>query len=180
MEKLNFYRIKTSWVAEKADGNLTKVKTEELVHAVNYTDAEKVAYAIVQDQNRTKFGDIEIEILKTKIEDLAYDNVLLQDENLVEGLVYNYFAEPDDSGVGLYAVKVMFIEIDERSGKEKRTNSTIYIPAVSNANAVDSLHLYLKKCGEMREYVVRDVKYDKAEAILWSVDVHKAKTNQTE
>ena len=46
---LDFYRIKTEWTRERENGELAKVKTEELVMVISYTEAEKVAYSIVED-----------------------------------------------------------------------------------------------------------------------------------
>ena len=52
----NYYRIKTDWLAEQEDGKLQKTKTEELVFASSYTEAEKVAYALAEKYERAKFG----------------------------------------------------------------------------------------------------------------------------
>ena len=175
-EGFDFYRIKTEWVSEKEGGNLTKIKTEELVYAANYTEAEKVAYAIAESQNRAQFGCFSIEIIKTKINELVYNDVLVQDEMLISGLVCNFFQEDEDSGVGLYCVKVMFISEDEKTGKEKRTNENIYIPAASNIEAAQSVRKHLKAVGETREFVIRDTRFDRAASILWPLDIHQSKT----
>jgi hypothetical protein len=176
----NYYRIKTDWTAEKQDGNLTKTKTEELVLASSYTEAEAVAYAIAEDQNRTQFNSsIGIEITKTKIKELLYNDTLSCDNKLIAGLIQNYFEEADNTGVGLYAVKVMYIELDEKTGKEKQSNDTIYVPSTSNADASDFVNQYLKKV-ETRDYVIRDIKFDKAEAILWSPEIHQEKIKRYE
>lgn len=177
-ENFDFYRIKTEWTAEKEDGNLSKIKTEELVYVSSYTDAERVAYAIAENQNRWRFGDVNIDIQKTKINELVYNDVLAQDNNLTMGLVCNFFQESEDTGVGLYCIKVMFISEDEKTGKEKRTNENIYIPASSNIEAAQFLRKHLKNAGETREYVIRDTKFDRAEAILWPVEIHENKTRQ--
>ena len=95
----DFYRIKTDWTSEKEDGNLSKIKTEELVYASSYTEAERVAYAIAENQNRTQFSGINIEIVKTKINELVYNDVLAQDDVLILGLVCNFFQESEDTGV---------------------------------------------------------------------------------
>ncbi len=175
-EGFDFYRIKTEWTSEREGGALAKVKTEELVYASSYTEAEKVAYVIAENQNRTQFGSINIEIVKTKINELVYNDVLAQDGELTSGLVCNFFEEGEDTGVGLYCVKVMFIDVDEKTGKEKRTNDNIYVPAVSNVEAAQFVRAYLTKVGEQREFIVRDTKFDRAEAILWPTDVHQEKT----
>lgn len=180
MNGFDFYRIKTEWTAERESGDLAKVKTEELVYASSYTEAEEVALAISDKENRTQFSTVNIEIIKTKINELVLTPTLKQDPELTLGLVCNYFEEGEDTGVGLYSVKVMFIEIDEKTGKEKRSNDNIYVPAISNSDATEFVKKYLKKVGETRDFIVRDTKFDKAEAIFWPTDVHQEKVNQLE
>lgn len=171
----DYYRIKTEWVSEREGGALSKVKTEELVYASSYTEAEKVAYEIAEKENRTQFGSVNIEIIKTKISELVYSDVLCQDHELISNLICNYFTEGEDTGMGLYCVKVMFIEIDEKTAKEKRTNDNIYVPATSNIHAAQFVRSYLEKVGEGRDFTIRDTKFDKAEAILWPTDVYQEK-----
>ena len=127
----DFYRIKTEWTSEREGGALAKTKTEELVYASSYSEAEKVAYALAENQNRTQFGSISIEILKTKITELVYNNVLTQDTELTAGLVCNFFEEAVDTEVGLYCVKVMYMVVDEKTGK-----LYIYPPSYSDENSV--------------------------------------------
>lgn len=179
-EGFDYFRIKTEWTAEKENGSLSKVKTEELVLASNYTEAEKVAYAIAEDQNRTQFSSsIDIDIVKTKISELLYNDTLVHDETLIAGLVNNYFEESDSTGVGLYAVKVMYIEVDEKTGKERYPVETIYTPAVSTVGAADFVKRFLNT-NETRDFVIRDAKFDKAEAILWPTDIQESKVNMFE
>lgn len=172
---LNFYRIKTEWIAEGEKGALERTKTEELVYATSYTEAETVAYAIAEDQNRSKFGSFSIEIIKTKIEDVLFNDILAQDDKPLNGLICNFFEEGEESGVGLYAVKVIFFVQDEKTGKVKKTNQTYFVPATSNSDATMRIDRYLG--GTMSEYVIRDTKFDRAAAIYWPVDVHQNKVN---
>lgn len=178
METFNYFRIKTEWTAEQEDGGLKKVKTEELVYASCYTEAEKVAYELIERYNRTKFGSANFEIIKTKISELLYNNILQTDNELICGLLTSFFEEADDTGVGLYQVKVYYTEVDEKSGKEKHSNETIFTPAKSNSDATDYVLSYLKKVGETRDYVVRDTRFDRAEAILWSPEVFNQQVNK--
>ena len=167
MNGFNYYRLKMCWQGEGDDGGITKIKTEELVYATSYTEAEKIAYALIEQENRAQHGDVSLEIVKTKIEELVYNDILQKDEQLTEGFVNSYFQESDDSGTGLYGVKVMFIRVDERTGKEKRTHSVIYTPAKSNADASAIINNYLKNSVERGEAVIRDAKFDNIVAILW-------------
>jgi hypothetical protein len=176
----DYYRIKTEWTAERKDGCLAKIKTEELVLVSSYTEADKVAYEIAENQNRMQFStSINVEIVKTKIREMLCNSTLCHDNDLTAGLICNYFEEGEDTGVGLYAVKVMYLELDEKTGKEKRSNDTIYTPAISNIDAFGSVERFLQK-NEMRDFVIRDTKFDKAEAIFWSPEVHKEKLQLSE
>lgn len=180
MNGFDFYRIKTEWTSERDGGELSKVKTEELVYASSYTDAESTAIDIAENQQRSKFGSINYEIVKTKINELVYTPVLKQEPDLTNGLICNYFEEGEDTGVGLYCVRVMFIEVDEKTGKEKRSNENIYIPASSINHATELVRQYLKKIGEVRDFIVRDTKFDKTSAIFWPVNVHQEKVKLAE
>ena len=173
---MDYYRIKTEYTEEMNDGSLSKIKVEDLVFATSYTEAEKVAYALIEDLARTQFSEtISFEIVRTKIEEVLYSPILTNDKKLIAGLVYNYFVEDEDSGVGLYAVKVLFIETDEK-GKTRKTNEVIYTPATSSANASLIIHEHLKAI-ETRDFLIRDIKFDKAESILWPSETYQSKCN---
>ena len=176
-KELNYFRIKTECTVELPDGALAKKKIEELVLATNYSEAEALVHAIIASLNRTQFGSVNYEIVKTKIGDVNFNDVLTQDET-IQGFVCNCFAEDESTGVGLYNVKVDFFTIDEKSAKERKTTENFYVPALSNADATNRVQRYLKTT--MSEFVIRDAKFDKAEAIYWPIDVHKSKVEAFE
>ncbi len=178
MKGFNYYRIKMEWLSEKEDKSLAKTKTEELVFASSYSEAESVAYALIERNERARFGSVNFEIIKTKISELLYSNALEEDETTLKGLITSYFAESDTSGVGMYRVRVLYITIDEKTGKEKRSTENIFTPAMSNTDAASIVLNYLQRVGETRDYVVRDTSYDKAEAILWPVEVFNSQVNK--
>lgn len=172
-ETSNYYRIKTEWTKEAADGQLQKAKTEELVYATSYSEAEATAYALIEAENREQYSDASIEIIKTKISEMLYNETLDHDDSLINGLVCNFFAEGEDSGVGIYSVKVMIPFLDEKSGKEKMNSETIFTPASSNTDAAERISKYLKNSAS--DFIIRDIKFDKAEAILWSPSMQEQK-----
>ena len=88
-ETSNYYRIKTEWTKEAADGQLQKTKTEELVYATSYSEAEAVAYALLEAENREQYSDATIEIVKTKISEMLFNETLDHDDKLIGGLVCN-------------------------------------------------------------------------------------------
>ena len=174
-EGFDYFRIKMAWTAEQEDGSLTKVKTEDLVYASSYTEAEKIAYALIEDQQRNRHSDVIFEILKTKITEMLYNDNLVHDSDLVGGMVYNFLNPDADDNIGIYAVKVMIVTVDERTAKEKRTYETLYTPASSNTDAADRISKHLRSA--MADFVIRDIKFDKAESILWPTSVFQAKSN---
>ena len=141
---MDYFRIKTEYTEELDGGALGKKKVEDLVLADSYTEAEKVAYALVEHLARTQFSDgLDIEIVKTKIGEVLCNNILAYDKQLVCGLQHTYFEESEDSGVGLYAVKVMFSCIDEKTGKAQKSSETIYTSAETNTHASHVFSVYL-------------------------------------
>lgn len=170
---LNYFRIKTECIVEAQNGALTKKKIEELVLATCYTEAEALVHDLIASYGRSQFGSVNYEIIKTKISDVLYNDILAQESEPIKGMCCNYFEEADTSAVGLYAVKVIFISIDEKTAKEKQSTDVFYVPASSNADATARINAHLK--GTTLDYVIRDTKFDKAEAIYWPLDVHKDK-----
>lgn len=173
-EQLNYYRIKMNWLNEMEDSSLSKVTTEDLVYVSSYTEAERIAYCLIEDQQRTRFSnDISFEIVKTKISEILYNDSLKQDGDMIGGLLYNYVDPNEGDGVGIYSVKIMIITIDEKTAKEKRSYETIYTPATSNVDAANRIKNHLL----ITDYTIRDVKFDKAESVLWPTEVFQAKMN---
>lgn len=171
----DYYRIKMQWKGELEDGSLEKLKTEDLVYASSYSEAEKMAYAIIEDQNRTKHDEIySIEIIKTKIGDMLFNETLDHDERLVGGMIYNFFPTVDN-GEGFYEVKLDIITIDERTAKERKTRESIYTPATDNIDAAARVLKYMSG----QDVIIRKVTFDKAESILWPKDVFERKSNAT-
>lgn len=168
----NYYRIKMQWKGELEDGSLEKLKTEDLVYASSYTEAEKMAYALIEDQNRTKHDPIiSMEIIKTKIEDVLFNNTLDHDQDLVGGMVYNFFPTVDN-GEGFYAVKVAIPVIDEKTAKEKISHATVFTPAIDNSDAAARVIKYMAP----QDIIVRNVTFDKAESILWPTEIFQSKS----
>lgn len=172
----SYFRIKTEFTKEQENGTLQKTKIEELVLATSYTEAEQVAYKLSELYSRTQFSNISIEIIKTKISDVLFNDILVQDDTQVCDMIGNFFDDAESSGTGLYSVKVDFYTIDNKTDKERKTTETFYTPATSNADATSRIIEHLNST--MLDFVVRDTKFDKAEAIYWPTDVHKSKTQE--
>ena len=167
-----FYRIKMTYQGEKEDGGLDTIKSEDLVMAVNYTDAEKIAFKLMEDKAIDDMESVKYEIIKTKITDVIYNNTFVTDVNLIGGLFMYYFEEGESTEVGLYSVQVIYIELKE-NGKEKRSTETLYIPATTPQEAASLVNSYLKDVGETRNWIIRNVKFDKAQTVLVTKEKHQ-------
>lgn len=171
-----YYRIKMSFQKETETGGIENTKTEELVMATCYTDAEKITTALMED--RQQFGIPSYEIIKTKIQDILFNNVLSVDRTLKCGLVTYYFNESEESEVGLYVVSVVLNYIDEKTGKPKPQKSSIYVPAHTPQEAIVFANQYIEDENVgFESYVTRTVKYDKAQSILVTQEKYKQNTN---
>lgn len=167
----HYYRIKLSYKGTDAMGAIVNKRMECLAIACCYTDAEEIAVTLAQD--KSKYGSVDIEIIRTKINEIAYNDTFMVDTEEVCGLTVYYFEESDDTEVGLYQVSLIYQNIDEKSGKTKNENSSIYVPAYSSSEAIVNVKNYLKHVGETREFTIRNVKYDKAELVLVTSQMHQ-------
>lgn len=167
----DFYRIKMAYQGTDDQGAVVLFKTEDLVMATCYSETEKIAFKL--SEGKDEFGKVEYEILKTKISEVVYNNTFVTDTELTCGLVTYYFEEDDNTEVGLYAVSVVYREINEKTGKERKTSETIYVPAYSSKEAIDNTNAYLKQVGETRDWTIPNVKYDKAQSVLVTVEQHQ-------
>ena len=114
-----FYRLKSSYCSENEDsGEIERIKKEELIMAIGYTDAESIAFKLMELYERNKFDNYNYEIVKAKIEELVFNDSVRVSQELTQGLIEYYFEEDEESGVGLYAVKVEFQ--NESEGKIKK------------------------------------------------------------
>lgn len=169
-----FFRIKMTFKDTNEIGAIVPVKTEDLVMATCYTEAEKIAYQLAEGKDQ--FGDVDIEIVRTKISEIAYNDTFAVDETLICGLISYFFEESEDTEVGLYQVNLTYYFADEKTGKTKTEKATIYVPAKSSSQAISNIASYLSQVGESREYVIRNVKYDKAQSVMVTPETHKHNT----
>lgn len=169
----DFYRIKMAYRAEAENGAIVPVKTEDLVMATCYSEAESIAYKLMEGKDQ--FGEVGYEIIKTKIGSVLYNDTFQTDENLICGLISYYFEEPEDTEVGLYAVSAVINFMDEKTGKIKPQKETIYLPAQSPRQAiVDATEFIDDAYPSAESYTIRNVKYDKAQSVMVTPDTHKA------
>lgn len=175
---MDFYRLRFEYTGEDSEGKLITKKEENLVVAVNYADAEAIAYEIMADASMTQFDDnVKYEIIKTKISELLFTNVFCTDEDFKDKFVL-YYLEEEESESGLFAVKVLYTEINDK-GKSKNQKEDIYVAASDPKEAFIFVHQYLKNV-ETRDWSIRDVKFDKASSVLVTAEMHKSNKYKSE
>lgn len=138
-----YFRIKMSYQGTDATGAIVPIKTEDIVMAVCYSDAEAIAYKLAEGKN--EYGEVDIEIVKTKISEIAYNDTFATDTELIGGLISYYFEESEDTEVGLYQVSLVYFNLDEKTGKIKNEKSTIYVPAYSSSEAIENVRIILNR-----------------------------------
>lgn len=166
-----FFRIKMAYKGTNEEGAIVPIKSEDLVMATCYTEAEKIAYKLAEGKD--EFGEVEVEILRTKISEIAYNDTFATDTELICGLISYFFEESENTEVGLYQVQLVYQTMNEKTGKVKNENGSIYVPAYSSAKAIENVKAYLKQVGETRDYTIRNVKYDKAQSVMVTPETHQ-------
>ena len=171
----NYFRIKMAYKGTNDLGAIVPIKSEDLVMATCYTEAEQIVRmtGVFVSLANFKIGDVDVEIVRTKISEVAYNDTFATDTELICGLISYFFEESEDTEVGLYQVSLVYYDVDEKTGKTKSSNSTIYVPAYSSSEAIENIRTYLKQAGETREYTIRNVKYDKAQSVMVTPETHQ-------
>lgn len=179
-QEMSYYRVSTEFYQEDLNGALIKQKTEDLVRCSCYTDAEQTALALANYYNRDKFAEssfLKIKVVKTPINCFLYNDLLVSESQLINKLVCCGFEETRDSSVGIYAVKVMYID-DEDEKRKKTFNEVIYVPAIDVNDAMFRVTNYIDESQETKKFFIREVKFDKAESILWDPQFYKSKISE--
>lgn len=159
------FRLKLQYKSEnQSTGEIEKTKTEILTECVNYTNAEEVAYSIIEQYHMDKFEPCVYDIVKTKIEttDIYGNESMKIDYSYdIDSLHQHYF---DNEENGLYEVET--IVFGDKEIKEKDHKHTFYIPAANVADAMNKARTILQNMGcELGNCLIPSAKLDKAEWI---------------
>lgn len=109
----NYFRIKMAYKGTNDLGAIVPIKSEDLVMATCYTEAEQIAYKLTEGKD--EFGDVDVEIVRTKISEVAYNDTFATDTELICGLISYFFEESEDTEVGLYQVSLVYYDVDEKT-----------------------------------------------------------------
>lgn len=161
--KESYFRIKMAFPFQNEQGKTEKLKVEDIVYAVNYTDAENVAVALIHNDHRAEIEEPEYEIVKTKISDLRPSKLLLLNKDQTfAGLVQASFDNQESSCDGLYQVKVNHIDGEDKDGYPTYKTDAVWVFASSSDHAGE---LAMKRWDGCSPKILK-VEYDKAESII--------------
>lgn len=135
------------------DGLVKKVKETNVVDALSFTEAEK---RFIEEMTPYISGEFDV----TAIKIAPYKEVFFNDE--------------DEIADRWYKVKLQFITLDEKTGKEKRQNVTYLFQAGTFEQAKKSVVEVMS--GTMIDYVIAKIE----ETSLWSVFEYAIKEKSKE
>lgn len=110
-----WFECKVRYDKMQENGAVKKVNEPYLLDAITFTEAEK---RIIEEITPYMSGEYSVSaVKKTKISEIFYN----------------------DHGDKYYMIKVAFVTIDEKSGKEKKSNTFILVQA---SNVQDALNVF--------------------------------------
>ena len=136
-----WYLGKIAYHLEQKNGTLKSMQVGHLVQAVSFTDGEATLYKIAE----------ELKISDWSVRTLAC--IKLSD-------VFHHASD----GENWYLVKVVYLSLDERRGKEKRVVNQMVVNADDVVQAVERVQINLKNM--LIPYVIEAVK------LMAIVEVH--------
>lgn len=141
-----WFECKVKYERTMEDGGLKKVCEPYLVDAINFTEAER---RITEEIKPYMMGDFEV-------------------SNIAKARYAELFETIDESADRWFKVKLLFITLDEKSGKEKKSSHNVLVQASDLRDAIKRLDAGMK--GSMMDYTIASV----AETAIMDVYRYKA------
>lgn len=168
MKPYYLFKIKFSYQGENENGEMENKKLQVLAQCCNYTDAEKLAFCIIERDSLDKFecSDPEIVRLKTPVSGILLNDTVDTSDELTCKLVEVFFPSEGDSW---YVVK---IDVESVIDEKVKVNKEEYLlPASSTTDAIKKLG----PCMQMRDYRVTHTSIDRSELIYLTPETVEAK-----
>ena len=147
---MEWFECKVKYDKTQEDG-LIKTTTESyLVDALSFTEAEET---IIKEMEPYMSGEFVV-------------------SNIKRARIAEIFQSPDTAADRWYRVKVGFISIDEKSGKEKRSNVNYLVQAANMNGAIKNIDTVMG--GTMIDYVIANI----SETRIMDVYEHNAPKKQ--
>lgn len=147
-----WFECKVKYEKTMENGLLKKVNEPYLVEAINFTEAER---RIIEEITPFMTGEFEVSDIK-------------------RARYAELFEAPGvDSADKFYRAKLVFITLDEKSGKEKKTSHNVLIQASDLRDAISRLDEGMK--GSLMDYTIASV----TETLIMDV-YHYVKSERTD
>ncbi len=140
-----WFECKIKYEKTMENGLVKKVSEPYLVDAISFTEAEK---RIIEEITPYMTGEFTVEDIK-------------------RARYAEFFETPEDSADRWFKAKLVFITLDEKTAKEKKTTQSVLIQAADLRSAITRLDEGMK--GSMMDYTIASV----AETAI--VDVYRYK-----
>lgn len=128
-----WFECKVKFERTMQDGALKKVCEPYLVEALNFTEAER---RIIEELSPFISGEFEV-------------------SNISRARYAEVFETVEDSADKWYKAKLVFITLDEKSGKEKKTSHNMLVQASDFHDALKRLDEGMK--GSMADYAIASI-----------------------
>lgn len=145
-----WFECKIKYEKTMENGLVKKVNEPYLVDAINFTEAER---RIIEEISPFMTGEFEVSDIKRA----HYAEI---------------FETIDDSADRFFKSKLVFITLDEKTGKEKKTSQNVLIQASDLRDAVKRLDEGMK--GSMMDYTIANI----AETLIMDIYHYKPAENQ--
>ena len=129
-----YYEVKARFKKTMEDGMVRKVKEPYLFYALSFSEAEERA---VEELTPFISGKFEV----TDIKRVSYNEI---------------FPTDDSEADKWYAVRINFITLDERTGKEKKTKAEYLVQASGIDNARDNFNAAMRQ--SLADYEITAIK----------------------
>lgn len=141
---VNFKEVKVTYQRQGEKGKIEKVNEKYLVNDVTIGKAEEAIYKYVENYGFTEFQVVAVSVA-----------------NFAE-----YYGDPNiKDGDQIYKVKMNFITLDEKSGKEKKM--PIYY--LMNAKSMEEVNTTIKQLmsGSTIDYSIEQITETKYMDVIW-------------
>lgn len=128
-----WFECKIKYEKTMENGLVKKVNEPYLVDALNFTEAER---RIIEEMTPFMTGEFQVADIKR----VHYAE---------------FFETPEESADRWFRAKLVFITLDEKSGKEKKTSQNVLIQAADLRGAIKRLDEGMK--GSMLDYTIASV-----------------------
>lgn len=169
------FKVKFTFAEPNDKGKIKKSKLEIIAQCENYTDAEKLCYKVAEDYEMDKYEPYAYEIVRLKFtpHDVLYNRSITYSNNLVCGLVQNFFENELEN---FFIVNVTIFGNEDDNSKDAKMQ--FCVPAIDAVAAINHVTKRMAYNNYRRdEYEFTSVKVDGASEAYFTPQTHEALLN---